>query len=336
MKEIVYISNSVSENIEVWNLYKNGHMNLIQTVITEGQVQPLTIIASKKLLYAGVRPSNKIITYDIDDNGFLKKKNESFIPGHPNYLSLNCTEKFLFCSSYHSNCISVSPLNKHGVPQNPIQIIYDIEGCHAAKINHKYNILFVMSLKEDAIYLYYLTNFGILKNIDQKLLHTKKKSGPRHIVFHPNQDFIYTINELNGTIDVWKIYQKNNIIKIENIQNINLLNNLSSEHYWSSDIHVTTCGRFLYASDRLLNIISLFHIDQNNYKIIFFRSYETEEQPRSFCINSNNTFLVVAGEKSNTFVVYSISKLNGELKKIHIYNTSKNPIWVLIHKLNKY
>ncbi|QCI20430.1 6-phosphogluconolactonase [Buchnera aphidicola (Brachycaudus cardui)] len=335
MKEVVYIANSVSENIEVWNLYKNGEMNLIQTVITDGQVQPLKIIKSKNLLYAGIRPNNRIITYCIDDNGFLKKKSESFIPGNPNYISLNYTKEFLFCSSYNSNCISVSPLNKYGIPQNPIQIIYNIEGCHSAKINYKYNILFVMSLKEDTIYLYHLTDHGILKNTEQKLLHTKKNSGPRHIIFHPNKDFIYTINELNGTIDVWRINKKNNIIQVENIQNINILNNVLSDRYWSSDIHITQCGRFLYASDRFLNIISLFHIDQKNYNITFFESYPTVEQPRSFSINDNNTYLIVTGEKSNTFILYSISQINGTLKKINIYNTSTNPIWILMHTINK-
>jgi 6-phosphogluconolactonase len=333
MKQVVYIANSDSKNIEVWSLYDNGNMNLIQNINTESQVQPIKIIKNKNLLYAGISFNNKIVTYSIDCHGFLEKKNESSFPGKANYISLNYNKKFLFCSSYHSNCISVSPLNKDGIPQNPIQIIYNIEGCHAAKINYKYNVLFVMSLKEDCIYLYYLTDFGILKNTEQKLLKTQKKSGPRHIVFHPNQDFIYTINELNGTIDVWNIYKTNNIIQVKNIQNVNIVENQSSDQYWSSDIHITSCGRFLYASDRLFDVISLFHINQNNKKIIFYKSYHTEERPRSFCIDFNNKYLIVAGEKSNKFSVYSISNKNGELKKINIYHTGQRPVWIVTHTL---
>jgi len=333
MKQIVYIANSESKNIEVWNLYDDGYMNLVQTIDVDGQIQPIKIIKNKNLLYAGISPNNKIVTYSIERNGFLEKKNELNIPGKANYISFDQREEFLFCSSYHSNCISVSPLNQNGIPQNPIQIIHNIEGCHAAKINYKYNILFVMSLKEDAIYLYHLTNFGILKSTEQKILYTQKESGPRHLVFHPNQDFMYTINELNGTIDTWKIYKKNNIIKIKKIQNTNILNNQFSGNYWSSDIHLTSCGRFLYASDRFFNTISLFHINKHDNTIIFFKSYQTEEQPRSFHINSNNTYLLVAGEKSNTFVIYSISNTTGELIKINVYATGQRPIWILSHKL---
>ncbi|ACL30102.1 6-phosphogluconolactonase [Buchnera aphidicola] len=333
MKQVVYIANSESKNIEVWNLCKSGKMNLIQKIETDGKIQPINIIQKRNLLYAGIFPDNKIITYSINHNGFLEKKNESNIPGKANYISFDKKKEFLFCSSYHSNFISVSPLNKFGIPQNPIQIIYNIEGCHAAKMNYKYNILFVISLKEDCIYLYYLTDFGILKSTEQNILHTQKKSGPRHIIFHPNQDFIYTINELNGTIDVWKIYKKNNVIKVKNIQNIHVLKNRFLKDYWCSDIHITSCGRFLYACDRFFNIISLFHINQNDNKLVFFKSYDTEEQPRSFNINSHNTHLIVAGEKSNTFIIYGISNSTGELKKINVYSTGQRPVWILIHAL---
>ncbi|QCI19856.1 MAG: 6-phosphogluconolactonase [Buchnera aphidicola (Brevicoryne brassicae)] len=335
MKQVVYIVNSKSENIEIWNLSDHGSMNLLQKISTNGQIQPINIIKNNNLLYAGIRPDNKIITYSIEKNGYIEKKDESFIPGKPNYISFDKTNKFVFCSSYHSNCVSVSPLNKYGIPKNPIQIVYNIKGCHAARVNDKYNILFVMSLKEDSIYLYDLTNFGILKSTEQKLVKTKEKSGPRHIVFHPNQDFVYTINELNGTIDVWKIEKINNIVNIQNIQNVNILNKnvRSSEIYWSSDIHITSCGRFLYVSDRLFNIISLFHVNKNN-TITFIKIYKTVEQPRSFCIDCSNSYLIVAGEKNNTCAIYSISKNTGELKILNIYNTSEGPSWILTYKLN--
>ncbi|QCI24932.1 6-phosphogluconolactonase [Buchnera aphidicola (Rhopalosiphum padi)] len=328
MKQIIYIANAISENIEVWNLYNNGDMELIQKVQTNGQVQPISIIKNKKLLYAGVRPNNRIITYCIDKNGLLEKKGEGIIPGTPNYISFDGSKKFLFCSSYHANCISVSPLDKNGVPKNPIQIVHNIEGCHASKFNNKYNALFVTSLKNDCIYLYYLTDFGILKSTEQKLVYSQTKSGPRHIVFHPNQNFSYTINELNGTVDVWKIYKENNILKVKNIQNTKLSNNLMEKKYWSSDIHITMCGNFLYVSDRFLNSISLFHINKNDNTVVFFKKYDTEEQPRSFCIDSNNSYLIVVGQKSNKLSLYRICQKTGELNKVNQYKTGEGPLWI--------
>ncbi|QCI15968.1 6-phosphogluconolactonase [Buchnera aphidicola] len=333
MRQVVYIANSDSQSIEVWNLHCNGNMNLIQKIETYAEVQPIEIMKEKNLLYAGVSSNNEIITYFIDDNGFLEKKSSISITGKANYISLNHTNEFLFCSSYHANCLNVNSLNQYGIPQNAIQIIHNIQGCHCARINDKYNILFVTSLKEDRIYLYYLTNFGILQSTEQQFLNVQKKSGPRHIVFHPNQDFIYTINELNGTIDVWNINKINNRIHIKHIQNINLLKDQFQKKHWSSDIKLTSCGRFLYASDRFFNIISLFHINQNNNKIVFYKNYKTEKQPRSFAIDFTNKYLIVAGEKSNKLIIYSINNETGELKLLNIHHTGKRPIWVVIHKL---
>ncbi|QCI17112.1 6-phosphogluconolactonase [Buchnera aphidicola (Aphis helianthi)] len=334
MKKIVYIANSTSQNIEVWNLYQDGNMELIQKIDTDGQVQPINIIQNKNLLYAGVRPKNRIIVYTIKKNGNLEKISEVYIPGSPNYISFSANQKFLFCSSYHNNSVSVIPLNQDGIPKDPIQIIHNIQGCHAALFNVKYNILFITALKEDYIYLYYLTKHGILKSTEQKFIQTKFNSGPRHIVFHPNENFIYTINELNGTIDVWKIYVQKNIPMVQNIQNISLVEkHMVSNKYWSSDIHITSCGNFLYVSDRLLNSISLFHINKSNGKILFIKIYHTEIQPRTFCIDVNNKYLIVAGQKSNKFTVYSINKKTGDLNKLNTYFTGKEPLWILIHTI---
>lgn len=329
MKQIIYIANSEGENIEVWILHEYGNMELIQKVQTNGQVQPISIIQKKNLLYAGIRPKNRIVTYHIDKkNGFLEKVGESALPGSPNYISFDTNKNFLFCSSYHSNCISVTPIDKNGIPKNPIQIIHNIEGCHASQFNSKYNILFVTSLKNDCIYLYNLTDFGILKSTEQILVSTQKKSGPRHIIFHPNQDFSYSINELNGTIDVWKIFKENIKLKVKNIQNTTLLNNFVSKKFWSSDIHLTSSGDFLYASDRYFNSISLFHVNKNYNTIVFFKKYDTEDQPRAFFIDIHDKYLIVAGQKSNQLSLYEICQKTGQLKKINKYKTSRGPIWI--------
>ncbi|QCI18833.1 6-phosphogluconolactonase [Buchnera aphidicola] len=335
MKQIVYIANSKSQNIDVWKFYVDGKMELIQKVNTDGHVQPMNFIKSKNLLYVGVRPKNRILVYNIKNNGNLEKKNEIEIPGSPNYISFDFNKKFLFCSSYHHNSLSVIPLNNDGFLKDPIQIIHNIKGCHAALLNIKYNILFVTALKEDYIYLYQLTEHGVLKNTEQKFIQTKLKSGPRHITFYPNGDFIYTINELNGTIDVWKISIQKNIPKIQNIQNISIVEkNIISNKYWSADIHLTSNGKFLYVSDRVLNSISLFHVNENDGKISFFKKYSTEKQPRTFCIDVYNKYVIVASQTSNRFTVYSINQKNGDLNKLNTYFTSgEEPLWILAYKI---
>ncbi|CAL4321941.1 6-phosphogluconolactonase [Buchnera aphidicola] len=334
MKEIVYIAIPDHNIIEVWNLCRNGILKLIQTVVTDGQVQPINMIKNKNILYAGIRPNNRIIMYSIKHNGLLKKIHESSLPGSPNYIAFDFNNKFLFSCSYHFNCMSISLLNKNGIVQNPIQTIYNIKGCHAAKVNKKYNVLLLTSLQADCINLYYLTNNNQIKSTEQKVIYTQKNSGPRHISIHPNQDFVYTINELNSTIDVWNLYHEKNMVKIKKIQTINLFSSQLNKYCWASDIHITSCGRFLYAADRASNTIQLFYIRSDNNKIIFFKSYLTEEQPRAFCITWNNHYLIVTGQKSNTFTIYSISYNTGELRKLNTYNTRIGALWIKPYQLH--
>ncbi|CAL4322626.1 6-phosphogluconolactonase [Buchnera aphidicola (Protaphis terricola)] len=334
MKQIVYIANSESQTIEVWKLYPDGKMEIIQTVHVDGNVQPINFIKSKNLLYVGVRPKNRILIYTIKKNGTLFKQGEKNIPGSSNYISFSPDKKFLFCSSYHHNSMSVIPLSQNGNPKNPIQIIHNINGCHSALFNTKYNVLFITSLKEDTIYLYYLTKYGILKNTQQKYIQTKYNSGPRHIVFHPNQDFLYNINELNGTIDAWKIYIKEKIVQVKHIQNISIVkNHIITNKYWSSDIQITSNGNFLYVSDRILNNITLFNINKKNGKIILIKHYPTEIQPRTFCIDKYNKYILVAGQKSNKFTIYKIDINTGNLEKLNRYSTGKEPLWIITYPI---
>ncbi|WP_422667214.1 6-phosphogluconolactonase [Buchnera aphidicola] len=333
MKQIIYIAIPEKNIIEAWNLNKNGILQLIQKINTDGQVQPMNIIKNNNFLYVGIRPNNRIIIYSIKKNGFLELINEKSIPGSPNYISFDSQKKFLFCSSYHMNCLSILPLDNNYMIQEPIKTIYNIQGCHAAKINQKYNILIVTALKEDCLYLYYFNNKGTIKSTEQKCIYTEKNSGPRHIAIHPNQDYIYTVNEINGTIDIWNIYQNKNIIKIKKIQNINLFSAKLQDFFWAADIHITSCGRFLYASDRSSNTINLFHIQSDN-TIVFYHYYITEKQPRSFCIDQYNKYLIVTGQKSNTFTIYSISFYTGELTKLNTYYTSQGALWICTHLLN--
>jgi 6-phosphogluconolactonase len=34
---------------------------------------------------------------------------------------------------------------------------------------------------------------------------TVEGAGPRHMVFHPNQQYGYCVNELNSSVDVWEL-----------------------------------------------------------------------------------------------------------------------------------
>jgi len=330
MKRIIYVSNLESNTIQVIRMDNPLLLQSIQTIKVNGQIQPLAISKKNKLIYAGIRPSSQIITYQILDDGKLKEISQISVTSFPNHISLDHNENFLFCSSYHGECLNVLKLNCKGIPQKILHIFKSIKGCHYSHVNLNNDLLYATALKEDKIYMYHLTKNNNFIEHKYSPINILKNSGPRHLSFHPNKKYIYCINELNSTIDVWKhssISERLNVI-----QNVRILPDEYIGKYWGADIHITPCGNYLYASDRSTSIITAFKINQTNGKIHNSEYYVTEKQPRSFHIDQSGKYLIVAGEKSNSITIYRIElNNNGLLYKLTSYKVGKNPIWILTY-----
>ncbi|ABJ90651.1 beta-propeller fold lactonase family protein [Buchnera aphidicola] len=327
MKKKILISCSNSKEVEYWILKKNYSLLKKQIISVKGTPQPLKFNKNKKLLYIGIKNPNKIITYKLSNNNIFKKKNEINIFNTPNYITLYKKKKILFCASYHGNGFIVFILNKNGLIKKKIYIFKKIIGCHSIKIFYKYKLIYITALKEDKIYIYKIKNiknkiYLFLKNI----IYTTKNSGPRHIIFHPIKNYLYSINELNGTIDVWNINNSSYLLILQ--QSISLIPKKYTNIPWSSEIHIHPNEKYLYACDRSNNIITFFIINKNTGHLSYIKSYKTEIQPRSFNISKDGKILIVLGELSNSMTIYAIK--NGYLifKKKQLIG--KNPLWILI------
>ncbi|HET9678890.1 MAG TPA: beta-propeller fold lactonase family protein [Buchnera sp. (in: enterobacteria)] len=334
MKQVLYISSPQERCIEVWDISKEGSLSLLQTVKTYGEVQPLTIARKKNLLYAGIRPNCAIVTYKIKKNGLLKIVHITPIKNTPNYISIDKNNEVLLCSSYGSNTLISCELNKFGIPKKPKNFFKNIFGCHSVVFSKNNNYVFTTSLKSDKIYFFIFKNKKIFLNPIQPILQSKINSGPRHIICSKlNNQFFYSINELNSTVDVWSISVKNHTVNlVQTVKIIDFSNN--SDKAWGSEIKISPCENYLYAADRSKSIISVFFIDKKTKILKKITQFSTEQQPRSFDIDENGKFLISAGQLSNYISIYKISKNTGFIRLINRYKTKKGPLWTLIYKIN--
>ncbi|CAL4322189.1 6-phosphogluconolactonase [Buchnera aphidicola (Eriosoma lanigerum)] len=333
MYQNIYIASPESNQIEVWNLNNNGIANLIQIVKIHGKIQPLCILKEKNILYAGLRSNNCIITYKISKTGILKTICNFSIPYSINYISIDINRQKMICSSYHSGSIIIISLNALGYPIKIDQQINYLAGCHCSIMDLDQKILFTSALKQNKIHLFIFYDKTIVSNPNQKYVHTEYNSGPRHIIFHPNNINLYSINELNGTINTWIINYNSNTIK--NLQNINLMPISFKGTPWASEIRILPNGQYLYASDRTTSIISIFKINIKNGILSRIAQIQTELQPRSFDIDEFGKYLVIAGQKSNFISIYQINQVTGLLKFIARYPVGNGPLWVLINNNTK-
>jgi 6-phosphogluconolactonase len=82
----------------------------------------------------------------------------------------------------------------------------------------------------------------------------------------------------------------------------------------SAEIEVDRSGRFLYASNRGHDSITVFAIDPAKGTLTTIQVVPTKGNiPRNFVIDPTGKYLIVANQKSDQLVVFAINQKNGQL-----------------------
>lgn len=330
MKQTVYTASPESQQIHVWRLNPHGELTLVQVVDVPGQVQPMVISPDKRFLYVGVRPEFRVIAYRITpDDGTLTEAGVAALPGSPTHISTDRQGRFLFSASYNSGSVCVTALDKDGLPGETVSLVEGLDGCHSANISPDNRTLWVPALKQDRICLFTLSDDGKLVAQNPAEVTTVEGAGPRHMAFHPNQQYGYCVNELNCSVDVWEL--KDPYGKIECVQTLDMMPHDFSDTRWGADIHLTPDGRHLYTCDRTASIITIFSVSEDG-SVLSVEGYQpTEAQPRGFNVDHSGKYLIAAGQKSHHIAVYSINGEQGLLEEKGRYAVGQGPMWVVVN-----
>ncbi|MDP4096000.1 lactonase family protein [Paenibacillus sp. P96] len=139
-------------------------------------------------------------------------------------------------------------------------------------------------------------------------------SGPRHLVFHPTNKFVYVANELNSTVTAF-IYNEQTG-KLQPVQHLSTLpEGAVVPDNTAADIRVTACGRYLYVSNRGHNSIAAFRIDQDSGKLEVIDWVETfGATPRNFNLLPGG-YLIAANQDGGNLVSFAIDGESGRLQR---------------------
>ncbi len=249
----------------------------------------------------------------------------------PCYVLTDSEGKFAMIANYQSGNINIFPIAGDGSLE-PVSQVMDFmpeSHLHMGIISPDKRYLFATDLGTDKIYKYAINPSP---GADNQFLTPGKPasyivpegSGPRHMVFHPNGNYFYCINELNGTVSCFT-YKDGMLEAFQHIA-CDLVEHQGKKG--SADIHISPDGKFLYASNRLKNDgIAIFRIDNVCGKLTLVGYQPTGVHPRSFIITPNGKFLLVANMHSNTIQVFSIDKTTGLLTDTkQDINTIEKPV----------
>ncbi|MGN9527328.1 6-phosphogluconolactonase [Escherichia coli] len=283
----------------------------------------------KRYLYVGVRPEFRVLAYRIaPDDGALTFAAESALPGSPTHISTDHQGQFVFVGSYNAGNVSVTRL-EDGLPVGVVDVVEGLDGSPFRQYLTGQPYVVGSGIKQDRICLFTVSDDGHLVAQDPAEVTTVEGAGPRHMVFHPNEQYAYCVNELNSSVDVWELKDPHG--NIECVQTLDMMPENFSDTRWAADIHITPDGRHLYACDRTASLITVFSVSEDGSVLSKEGFQPTETQPRGFNVDHSGKYLIAAGQKSHHISVYEIVGEEGLLHEKGRYAVGQGPMWVVVN-----
>ena len=275
--------------------------------------------------------------------GSFKRLNQVSSGGnHPCYVSILPNGKSLYVANYSTGSIGVFSIQKNGQLDTLSQLISHIgksinknrqerAHVHATYLSADGNYLFAPDLGIDKLMLY-KTDFSAAKIMANNPAYVAVRggAGPRHVVMHPSQPYVYLTEELTGTLSVFSF--KDGAIKL--LQTISTVAEDYKGSFGVADIHISDDGKFVYASNRGdANNIVIYAVDNNTglLNIIGFQS-TLGIKPRNFSIDPSGNFLLVANQESDNIVIFKRDSITGLLTDTGKRILVPNPVCLIWSK----
>lgn len=333
LKTIVYVSNADSREVYVLEMDpRTADLVLLEKVPVSGVAMPMSISPDRRHLYVGLRSEPySVASFRIDPaSGRLSPIATTPLPDNFAYISTDRSGRFLFGASYAGNKVAVNPIGPHGwVQARPVQVLDTPPNAHSILADPSNRHVYAASLGGDVLLRFgFDAANGRLTPAVPQTPKTEAGAGPRHFIFHPNNAFVYLMNELDATANVYAVDPDNGALSL--LQTIDAKPPGLTGKPSAADIHITPDGRFLYGSVRASNTIAGFAVDGTTGLLSSIGHWDTETHPRGFRICPRGRFLLATGLMSHHLTSYAIDSETGALSKLRRHPMGQGPNWVEI------
>ena len=314
-------TNGESEGIYEYSLAEDGKLSKEKLVAKTENPSYLHFSADKKyLIAANELTEGKVSSFKIlkDTLEFINKQSSGGM--HPCFVVSN-DEGFVLAANYSSGSVGLLKLKEDGSLTELLDVHqHKGKGANKRQDGPHAHSVWLQPTQNDVIEVDLGTNelwFSKLNSETNKIepksnekLAIAKGAGPRHMAFHPSGKWAYVFGELNNTITVLAINEAGEF-KVEST--ISTLPEDFKEENTGADIHISSDGKFLYASNRGHNSIVIFKVkDDGNLEVIGHESVRGEG-PRNFSLSPDEKFLLVANQYTNNIISFKRDINNGLL-----------------------
>jgi 6-phosphogluconolactonase len=294
----------------------------------------MAVSPDRRFLYVGVRGQpHAVSSFAIHSaSGRLTYLASAPLADSMAYLVTDRTGRFLLGASYPGHKLSVNPIAPAGIVQPPQQVVPNQPHAHAILVDAQNRYVLAPTLGNDCVSQFtFDASTGLLAPNTPPALRLQVKSGPRHLVFHPNGRIVYVLGERDGSMTVLDYEARTGQLREK--QRVSALPPGFQGSPLAADLHLTPDGRFLYGSERTSSTLTGFTVEPTTGTLSLIGSVPTATQPRGFTIDPAGRYVLVVGQLSHALSSYRIDADTGHLTKLKAYPMGKNPNWVEVVEL---
>lgn len=331
MSQYVYISNSGSSHLSKFLMDSNTGLLTQETdIVLDSSPGAMATTSDQNLMFICLREMKQYQSLRVEKStGKLTSIGKVSVEDAGPYLITDNTDRFLLATYYGAGAVSVHQINNDGSLSNdPNQWLQTEEHAHSIQLDHSNQFAFVPHTNpSNSIYQFHFNeSTGELSPNNPHKIQPKTPEGPRHFVFHPTRNFLYSINENGCTVSAHYLDPAKGTLS--SFQVISTLpEGWDSDNKSTAEIRITKDGRFLFASNRGHDSIAIFSVNSDG-TLTANGHQPTEAIPRFFALDPTGNFILSVGQNSGHLSTYRINHTNGQLEQIERFELGNSPLWI--------
>lgn len=272
--------------------------------------------------YGPFKAGSAITSFAIKPDGTLEKLSEQPAGGNgPCHVIVDDATKVVLVANYGSGSVAALKVDGEGklsppawVDQHAGDDARQSPHAHCWAMDKANRFALCCDLGLDRVYVYKFDagNGTLAPGVPPTAL-LPPGSGPRHLVFSPDEKFVYTINELGSTVTAFTWDDEHGVL--HDIQTISTLPpRFSGKRNSTAEIAIHPGGKFLYGSNRGDDSIAEYAVDTATGKLTLIGHVKTGgKMPRGFGVDPTGQWLIAGNQGSNSLVEFKIDQKTGEL-----------------------
>lgn len=236
----------------------------------------------------------------------------------PAYVGLDEKRHLLYSANYHTANVEVFKIDQEGKLTQTDKVTHQGETgpepeqeaphVHYADLTPDQRLI-VCDLGMDLIVVYNVSDDGKLTAASRYKF--EPGFGTRHLIFHPNGQYVYVLGELSSKLAVLKYNAAD--ASFTHLQTIKTIPADWTAHNGAAAIRMSKDGKFIYTSNRGENTIAVFEV-QPDFTVKHIQSISTEgDFPRDFNLSADESYLLASNQNTDNLTLYKRDADNGKL-----------------------